>query len=144
MPKKIQKIYWIWSAQIARCNNSKHKRFKTYGAKGIRVEYTAKEFIGWFQEAIKNCPFKEPHVGRIDHSKNYSFDNIELQTARDNALEVHARYGGTNAKLNKQKAEEIRELLKKGQLTQTAIAAKFGVHHSLITYIKNDKIWCKN
>lgn len=59
--------------QKARCNIRTNPRYKDNGAKGIKVSYTIREFIGWYLEHIKNYKGDSPSVGRIDHSKGYSF-----------------------------------------------------------------------
>ena len=93
MSPEIKKVYHTQYGQISRCYYKKCKSYKDYGAKGIRVEYTVREFIGWYLENIKGKKFKKRHVGRIDHSKNYSLDNIELQEASDNVKERNNRLG---------------------------------------------------
>lgn len=32
-----KKLLWLWSDMVSRCSNSKHKAFKNYGGRGIRV-----------------------------------------------------------------------------------------------------------
>ncbi len=84
--------------QRRRCSNPKNSGYKTYGAKGIKVEYTSRQFIAWYLENIKKFKGKKPSVGRIDHSKNYTFDNIEIQSCSDNAKERCDRLGAFNYK----------------------------------------------
>jgi hypothetical protein len=93
---KIEKFaYYSWRNQRSRCNNPKCHAYKTYGAKGIRVEYTSREFLGWVLENIKKFNGNNPQIGRIDHSKNYSLDNIEIQSRSENCKERHRRCGPT-------------------------------------------------
>lgn len=85
--------YNVWSHQKERCNRVKHKSYKFYGAKGIRVEYSSREFVTWYLEQIKKFKGDKPSVGRIDHSKNYSLDNIEMVTCSENSKEMIRRCG---------------------------------------------------
>jgi len=73
-----------------RCNCKSDTGFKYYGAKGIKCLIPAQDFIAWYK-ATK--PEVHMHIGRIDHSKNYTLDNIEWQTNRDNAIERNNRCG---------------------------------------------------
>ena len=89
--KDINAIYRRYKMQRQRCNNPKNDDYKNYGAKGIKVEYSSREFIGWWLESIKNIKVKKPVCGRIDHSRNYSLDNIEIQSASENSKEARKR-----------------------------------------------------
>lgn len=81
--------------QKDRCKNVNCKSYKWYGAKGIRVEYDSRAFVSWWLHEYAKREWIKPSVGRIDHSKNYSFDNIEMVEFRDNVLEENARLGHT-------------------------------------------------
>jgi hypothetical protein len=73
--------------QRARCYNPDHSYYKYYGAKGIRVEYDTRTFMGWYIENIQKFKGNNPTVGRIDHSKSYTLDNIEFQSREENSSE---------------------------------------------------------
>lgn len=94
MDPLVRKAYSIWSNQKYRCNNIKCKEFKYYGAKGIKVKYSPREFIGWYLAEHKKKMPKKPSIGRIDHSKNYELGNIELVEAGENTREMLMRTGG--------------------------------------------------
>lgn len=99
MPFRVANAFHRIKAQRTRCNYKKHKSYKTYGGRGLVVSYSTKEFIGWFLENTKHIPDNELtswHVGRIDHNKGYSFENIIMQTAKENLNEVHLN-GGSGA-----------------------------------------------
>lgn len=87
------RAYQSWQDQRKRCLNKKSRAWKWYGAKGIRVEYSSRDFIGWYLAEYKKRKWISPTVGRIDHSKNYSFENIEMQEALDNSRERTDRLG---------------------------------------------------
>lgn len=87
----VLKAYRTYMNQKSRCSNKNIKSYKDYGAKGISVEYSSREFVGWYLIKIKNISFKDPIVGRIDHSKNYSFNNIKIEERSDNSKESTRR-----------------------------------------------------
>lgn len=92
MPKDVGKAYTSFCQQKQRCYNPNNNRYKYYGARGIRVEYTVRQYMGWWlwQRSL-NPHMKHPQCGRIDHSKNYSFDNIEMVERADNLREMNTR-----------------------------------------------------
>lgn len=90
----VKKARALYSGQQKRCSDPACNIYKYYGGKGIRVEYTLNEFYYWFTDKVKNLEngiFDQISIGRIDHSKNYSFDNIEIQTRLENIMEMHER-----------------------------------------------------
>lgn len=93
-PKEVRRALYVYRGQLLRCNNVNAPNYKWYGAKGISVEYTAREFIGWYLVKIKKYKkTTRPSVGRIDHSKNYSLENIELISSAENCKETITRNG---------------------------------------------------
>jgi len=87
MPNEIRLALNSLNAQRQRCNYKKSVKYKWYGARGIKVEYSTREFVGWYLENIKNKRFKKPVTSRIDHSKNYCFGNINLEECSENTKE---------------------------------------------------------
>lgn len=94
----------VYKDQRKRCNNMNCAAYKNYGGKGIAVEYTSTDLAHWLKKKltikIKNRIAKGEvfHVGRVDHSKNYRLDNIELVTRQENLKERNDRLGGPNRK----------------------------------------------
>ena len=89
-------IYRRYTQQKQRCSNPNVEKYSTYGAKGIRVEYSFDELFEWFQEQYKqfsSVPISKLSIGRVDHSKNYSLDNIKLETVSNNSKERNKRLG---------------------------------------------------
>ena len=79
-----------WAAaahQRARCNNKNHNYYKYYGAKGVSVRYSTRDFVSWYIEKIKAFRGNNPTVGRIDHGGDYEFGNIEFQSREENSRE---------------------------------------------------------
>lgn len=88
----MRRCYLFWNRQKSRCENPKNNRYKYYGQKGIKVEYSFDDFWTWWEknrpaDAIK----KGLTIGRKDHNKNYTLDNIEIQTVSQNTKEMLAR-----------------------------------------------------
>lgn len=126
MEPLANKAYGVYLNQRNRCYRVNDVSYKYYGAKGIKVEYGSRDFIGWFIENIKNKPRNvRYHVGRIDHKKNYSFGNIELVTGKENRVEAKTRthYTEKNTKRTKVKATNISGLV--ANFTSIYVASQF-------------------
>lgn len=91
----LKKAHASFHGQRGRCYNEKNPKFKTYGAKGIRVEYSKPEFMEWYLREYKSFNGEDPTIGRIDHSGNYSFENIRFESLYDNSMERIERVGTT-------------------------------------------------
>lgn len=74
------KVYRLWSYMKERCESPKHKSYKSYGGKGIKVcdEWKeAKTFIEW----CLNNGYKEGlTLDRIDYNGNYEPSNCRFIT----------------------------------------------------------------
>lgn len=57
------------------------------------IEYTVRAFLYWWYFNSLRKQLKSPHVGRLDHSKPYSFKNIQIEEAADNIRERNFRRG---------------------------------------------------
>ena len=76
---KATKIYWVWAAMLARCNNKKNKQYKNYGGRGITVckrWYTFKLFI----EDMGQRPGANSTLERINNNSGYSLANCKWAT----------------------------------------------------------------
>jgi len=91
LPFHVKKAYSSYKNQKIRCENKSVRPYRDYGKKGIRVEYTVREFVGWYLENIKKFKGQDPVVGRIDHARNYSLDNIEIVSRSENSKEATER-----------------------------------------------------
>ena len=74
--------------------------------------YSAKEFIGWWLECLKTFKGTVPTCGRKDHSKGYSWDNIEMQDMADNSREGIVR-NQTNIKTSINTGKKVHVLCKR-------------------------------
>ena len=85
--------YEVWKGQRQRCSNPNSRRYKYYGARGIKVCYSSRDFISWYLDAIQSFDGTRPNVGRINHDKDYSFDNIKIESGSSNSKERQRRAG---------------------------------------------------
>lgn len=94
MDLPTKRAYKSWLDQRQRCTNKRDPRYHCYGSVGIRQEYSSREFITWYlKEYYKREYWSRPQCGRIDHSKNYTLDNIELVECSENTKERNVRIG---------------------------------------------------
>lgn len=85
------KLYPVWSAMVARCNNPKNCNYKNYGARGITVCQEWKDdffkFKAWAIESgyDYNKTRKEQQLDRADNDGNYCPENCHWVTAKENS-----------------------------------------------------------
>lgn len=91
MSYEARVAYESFNSQKQKCRNPKNRWFKHYGGKGLSVHYGPREFIGWWLHSLKSFCGQTATVGRIDHDKGYSFDNISMQCMVDNSREAALR-----------------------------------------------------
>jgi len=83
MSPRVEYAYNAWKNQRRRCSGKTSD--PTYH--GLSVEYTSRELVDWFLERTTDNDYKYI-VGRIDHNKGYSLDNIRLETRRESSIEM--------------------------------------------------------
>ena len=91
--KWISKYPWLVSFYRARqrCNNSKHKAYKWYGAKGIKFLLTKDEIkFLWFRD--KAYLQKRPSIDRKNSNNNYELGNCRFIELVDNIKNMHKEY----------------------------------------------------
>ncbi len=92
LPAHLVKAWNSLRAQRRRCNVPKQPDYRYYGGKGIRVRYSTRDFLGWWEQEMQRYPVgTKLSVNRIDSDKDYTFDNVELITHVANVVESNAR-----------------------------------------------------
>lgn len=92
MPDHLIRAAKSYYSQIHRCTNPKCSSYPKYGGKGIRVRYSVREFIGWWdREYQKKQSWKCATLSRVDHDKDYDFSNIVLEEKSKNTTERNKR-----------------------------------------------------
>lgn len=84
MPPEVKRAYTSYKAQRQRCYNKNNDSYRYYGAKGVEVKYTSRDFITWWLKEQEMLKLKRPTCGRINHSGNYEFGNIRLEEYNEN------------------------------------------------------------
>lgn len=82
------KAYHAFHSQKGRCYRKSSYGYKYYGGKGISMEYGIDEFVSWWVYWQKKLNLKKPTISRIDHNKNYRFDNILLEEHSVNCSKI--------------------------------------------------------
>ncbi len=103
-PLKVRLGAASYARQRQRCSWKKDPSNKYYI--NICVEYSLREYVSWWLFKLKSYPEGwetpknrglRPSCGRIDHNKNYCFENIRLESRRANTQERLHRVGNPYA-----------------------------------------------
>lgn len=127
--------YQVWAGMKARCYNKKNKRYSRYGGRGITVCGRWFNSFLTFLEDMGNKPFPKAQIDRIDNDGNYSPDNCQWTTCKENIR------NSAHAKLTIDIANEIRKIYKKGNSTYKELGIIYGTNPMNIRHIINNKTW---
>jgi hypothetical protein len=84
--KITQKAIERYSAMDQRCNNPLNGDYFKYGARGIKLLISKKDFIEWFvAESKKVVHLRRYDIDRIDNNGHYELSNIRLVSPAENS-----------------------------------------------------------
>lgn len=81
--KQYHRIYMIWRGMFSRCYNPKHKQYRNYGGRGIRIceEWHGDEgFVSFLNWSLSNGYQDNLEIDRINNSREYCPDNCRWIT----------------------------------------------------------------
>ena len=138
-PNKIKKWKrnhkWAISYYQAkqRCENKNNHNYKYYGAKGIKMLMTIKDFkYLWYRDKAYNM--KKPTIDRINNNKHYTLQNCRF-------IENYINSSKDKSKLSKAQVIKIRKLYKQKKIIQEKLAIMFNTGRTNIQKIVNYHSW---
>jgi hypothetical protein len=90
--ERVKKLKLVYGSMKSRCNNPNCKDYKSYGARGIKVEEsfnTLYKFTQWCIEQGYEVN-KKLEIDRKDNNKNYSSDNCRIVSKEENLLNMES------------------------------------------------------
>lgn len=132
------RLYGIWLNMRNRCNNSKLPEYKYYGEKGVKVCLDWNSYTNFKNWALTNGYLESLTIDRIDSSKNYSPNNCQWITRKENSMKAGLSTAFKTRKLNFNDAKKIRSLYKFGLFSQDKMSKLYNVSQETIYRIVNN------
>lgn len=91
---ELHPLYSRWLSTTQRCCNPKHSSYKHYGARGILLSETLREFTD-YRDYVSSLPGYDPKnasLDRIDNDKGYEKGNLRWVT--HSTQTANQRYSG--------------------------------------------------
>lgn len=130
------KLYLVWRGLKNRCSNSNLPSWNHYGGRGISVCKEWDNSFSIFRDwAMQNGYSKNLQIDRKNNDGNYCPENCRFVTS---AVNMRNRSG---SKLTKEKASEIKKLLKATAISNSNLAEKYCVSIATINDIKKSRTW---
>ena len=82
--RKRSKLYQVWCGMRARCRDPKHVSYKSYGARGIKVDKRWDDYTAFRDWALDNGYEEGLEIDRKDSDDHYSPENCQWITVRAN------------------------------------------------------------
>lgn len=127
-------LHRLWLNLRNRCNNPNTPDYKYYGGKGVSVCPRWDDFT-LFAQDVGPHPGKGLTLDRIDTNKGYEPGNVRWATRQTQAR--NRNY----CKMDKVKADEVRNRYLKGNITQKELAGEYNVTQPLISAIIRGAVW---
>lgn len=128
---KQTKTYMIWSSMLQRCTNPNNKDYKNYGARGITVSCSWRDFAIFYADMGKKPDGLT--LERVNNDHHYCKSNCIWASRKVQANNQRPK------KLNYKQVESIRVLLEQGEIKQRVIAKMFNVSPTTICEIKKGR-----
>lgn len=136
MRKGSGKLYQAWCDLKQRCYNPKTHNYHRYGGRGITVCDEWRNSFDLFRDwAIQNGYLEGLQIDRENNNGNYEPDNCRWVTCKINSR------NSSSVKLSLEKANEIREIYAKRELSYRQVGLLFGVGKEAVGDIVRNKTW---
>lgn len=82
--KSSTRLFGIWTNMHTRCYNQNNKKYKNYGARGIKICGKWKnDFLSFYEWAMGNGYKKELTIDRVDNDGDYGPENCRWTTLKE-------------------------------------------------------------
>lgn len=108
--KDINRIIRVYKGMRERCNNPNSDSYRFYGAKGIKVLCSRRDFVEWYLDNVGDT--EKPHVDRVDPGGHYKLSNMQIISATENCKKTFRQNPRLDIKLRNLKNANEKKSLK--------------------------------